>query len=272
VRAILVRTAAQRRPEGNKGTTIGFLGAKGGVGTTTLALNTGAALMLAGENPIVADFRLGAGSMGLSIGFGRSQGMANVLSKPAAEIRPKLIEGELAVHQSGLRTLLSSVRSKEAMTNFPLENLVSVVRALRTMSQPAIFDLGYGINPVLARLLREMDETIIVVEPTSVALIMARELIQEFETLQVAMERVHVVVVNRAQTSVQTPWQEIERLLGREIRAIISAAPELMFQAVQAGVPAVMAQPNAVVSNQMVKMSEDLNARIRTLTGDESKS
>src|SRR5436309_345364 len=90
-------------------------------GYEVIAANTGAALMLSGENPIVADFRLGAGSMGLSIGFGRSQGMANVLTKPAAEIRPKMIEGELAVHQSGLRTLLSSVRSKEAMTNFPLE-------------------------------------------------------------------------------------------------------------------------------------------------------
>src|SRR5262245_29536836 len=33
VRAILIRTASQRRPESNKGTTIGFLGAKGGVGT-----------------------------------------------------------------------------------------------------------------------------------------------------------------------------------------------------------------------------------------------
>ncbi|MBZ0309170.1 MAG: response regulator, partial [Anaerolineae bacterium] len=62
VKAMLARTATQRHQETSKGIAIGFIGAKGGVGTTTLALNVAAALTLVGENPIVADFRLGSGS------------------------------------------------------------------------------------------------------------------------------------------------------------------------------------------------------------------
>ena len=66
VKAILMRsTTARPAASASKGTTIGIIGAKGGVGTTTLALNIAAARLLAGENPIVADFRLGMGSMGL---------------------------------------------------------------------------------------------------------------------------------------------------------------------------------------------------------------
>src|SRR5574341_2591478 len=107
VKSILARNAPQtpqKRPEAvNRGMAVGVIGAKGGVGTTTLALNIPAALLLAGENPIVADLRLGSGSMGLMLGLGQSYGMANVLGKPATEIRPQTIEGELAVHQSGLR-------------------------------------------------------------------------------------------------------------------------------------------------------------------------
>src|SRR6185295_11799030 len=66
VKAILARSANTRRPEsapsgaGSRGTAIGVIGAKGGVGTTTIALNIAAGLAQAGhDNPIIADFRLG---------------------------------------------------------------------------------------------------------------------------------------------------------------------------------------------------------------------
>src|SRR5690606_10953030 len=55
VKAILARNVSQRPVSANRGTTIGVLGVKGGVGTTTIALNIAAARLMAGENPIIAD-------------------------------------------------------------------------------------------------------------------------------------------------------------------------------------------------------------------------
>jgi pilus assembly protein CpaE len=273
VKSILARNAPQtpqRKAEpANKGMAIGVLGAKGGVGTTTLALNMAAALILAGENPIVADFRLGSGSMGLLMGLGQSYGMANILNKPATEIRPQVIEGELALHQSGLRGLLSSSRAKEAQLNYSIDSALAVVRSLRTMGRPAIFDMGSSLTATVNRLQREMDQLILVVEPSTVAVTLAHELIRELETGNTNQGRIHVVVVNRAQSSVQTPWHEVEQALGQEIRAIISPAPDLAFQAARAGTPIVMYQSNAVVSSQIIKLSEDINTRIRPVAGSE---
>jgi pilus assembly protein CpaE len=273
VKSILARSAPptnQRRPETvNKGLAVGVIGAKGGVGTTTIALNIPAALIMSGENPIVADFRLGSGSLGLSIGLGSSYGMANILGKPANEIRPPVIEGELAVHQSGLRTLLSSTRVKEAQLNFSVDSALAVVRSLRTMGRPAFFDLGSSLTASVSRLQREMDQIIVVVEPSNVTLAMAQELIRELEAGNSGQGRIHIVVVNRAQSNVQTPWHEVEQTLGQEIRAIISAAPDLAFQAARVAMPIVMYQSNAVVSSQLIKLSEDLNTRIRTVAGGE---
>src|SRR5690606_10558531 len=73
VKAILARNVSQRPVSANRGTTIGVLGVKGGVGTTTIALNIAAARLMAGENPIIADFRLGNGSLGLQLGLGHSE-------------------------------------------------------------------------------------------------------------------------------------------------------------------------------------------------------
>lgn len=267
VKAILARSADQRRRDGKKGMTIGLLGAKGGLGTTTLALNISAAMIVAGENPIVADFRLGRGSMGLAIGFERSYGMANILARPTSDIRPATIERELVVHSSGLRGLFSSPRPKEAQMKYPIESAVAVISGLRTMGRPAVFDLGCGYDDAVSRLQREMDQLIIVVEPVGITLAMARELIQELETSGAGSGRIHIVVVNRSQSSLQTPWNEVEQIVGRELRAIVSAAPELAFQAARAATPIVLFQPSSIVANQITKLSEELNQRIRTLAG-----
>lgn len=275
VKAVLARAAAAHPPRrqeaaASRGMAIGVLGAKGGVGTTTIALNIGAALVQSGkDSPIVADFRPGSGSMGLFLGLGRSSGMANLLSKAPNEIRPQNVENELITHTSGLRTLTCSARPKEAMLNITPDSASAVLGALRTLGRPTIVDMGAGLNPVTLRLQKEVDKLVIVVDPTGVTLSMARELLRELEAMGVGPGRLNLVVVNRAHSSLQTPWQEVEQLLGLEIRAIISAAPELAFQASEAGNPIVMLQPNSIVSNQMIKLAEVLNTRIKTIAGGE---
>lgn len=269
VKTILARNASQKRPETNKGVAIGVVGAKGGVGATTIALNLAAAYTLSGETPILGDFRLGSGSMGLMLGLGNSNGMASVLTKPNNEIRPAYIEGELAIHPSGIRALLASPRTKEAQLTYTIDAALAVVRSLRTMGRPSIFDLGNTLTTNINRLQREMDQIVLVVEPNPVALAMAREMLQDLEPGSGASGRVHVVVVNRAQSNVQTPWHEVEHMLGQELRAIISAAHDQLFQASKAAVPMVLSQPNAVVSGQLVKLAEDLSVRVKTTAGGE---
>jgi CheY-like chemotaxis protein len=272
VRAILARSASARKQDSGKGLTIGVVGAKGGVGATTMAVNIAAALLLAGENPIIADMRLGSGSMGLSLGLARSQGMANLLSKPANDIRQRSIEEELITHPSGLRTLLSSPSLQEAQLVYSMDSAIALIRNLRQMGRPTVYDLGTSLSPNMVRLQREMDLLVVVVEPLSVTLTMARELIAQLEAARTTPGRLHVVVVNRTQSGMQTPWHEVEQILGQEIRAIISSAPELTFQAMQAGVPMVMHQPNAIVSSQIIKLSEDLHSRVLAQAGDEVKT
>lgn len=279
VKAILARSVpvpkppapGQAKSSAPRGTTIGVLGAKGGVGTTTIALNIATARLMASENPVVADFRLGSGSMGLSIGLARSHGMANVLARPVDEIRPKLIESELATHPSGLRALLSSARPVETTVEFEPDAAVALIRALRAISRPAVFDLGSGLDPITMQLQAEMDQLVVVIDPVSVTLAMAREILHEISAQRTsARQHVHVVVVNRAASSTPPSWSEIEQYLGFEIRATISLASELVTQALQANVPVVMFQPTAIASSQMLKLAEELYTRARMFATGES--
>ncbi len=265
VKAVLQRSQAQRRAASDSGMMIGFLGTKGGVGTTTLAANV-ASVIGQKEPTILVDMRLGQGSLGLSLGLGRSTGLANLLARAPNELTPRVIENEMVTHSSGIKLLLSSARPKEAQLNVNPDVLAFIVKTLRSMARNVIVDLGCGLHRQNLRLIKEVDQIAFVIEPNRVSLNMAREQLKELEGLGVGAARTNVILLNRVQSTLQVPWQEAEQILSHEMLAIISPAPELAFQAAEAGFPIVLFQPTSIVATQMTKLAEEIGSRMRSLT------
>lgn len=248
----------------HKALSIGVIGAKGGVGTTTLALNIAVALLQNENHVIVSDFRPGSGSLGTYLGFPRSVGWANLFTRPAAEIKAETVEKELELHSSGLRALLSSSRPKEAQFNIALDSVMAVTQQLQSQSRVVVMDLGSTYTNAISRLQREMDQLVLVVEPNAIALKLGQDLLHELQGNGDG-SHIHIVVVNRLQSALQTPWHEVEHILGKEIRAIISPAADLAFQAAEAQVPIILYQPNAAISGQFVKLADELQASAKTI-------
>jgi len=274
VKAVLARSAAKQEtapplppePPKTRGMNIGVIGAKGGVGATTIAINIAAAAMNSGDNPILADFRLGQGSMSLALGMTRAQSMSKLMALPSTGLNGHAIENSITTHQSGLRLIPSSINPRDLATTPNLDNALTIVRHLRTISKPSIFDLGSGFNPYVAKLHSEMDKLVIVIEPNAVTLSMARELVKLLDE-EGSGSRIVIAVLNRAQSSLQTSWQDAENIVGRELKAIISPAPELAFQAVESKVPIVLLQPNSIVAGQLIKLSDELRTRVKPIAG-----
>ncbi|MBZ0306511.1 MAG: response regulator, partial [Anaerolineae bacterium] len=266
VKTVLSRSQQQRisvkqESSGYGGLSIGFLGVKGGVGTTTLAANVGA-ILAQKESTILADIRPGQGTLGLSLGFTRAQGLANVLgNRPPTEITPRLVDDNTVTHNSGLKLLLSSTRPQESQLNATPEAASAMLRAMSELAHYRLIDLGSGLNRLTVKLIRELSQTIVLVEPNRVTLTIAREMLREIETLGVGTGRTSLVIFNRVQSSLQIPWQEVEQTLNHEVTAIISPAPELAFQAAEAGFPLAHFQPSSIVAGQISKLVEELIKR-----------
>lgn len=267
VKSILSRNQAKQdtpatnppKAQQQRGMAIGVLGTKGGVGTSTVAVNVAAALVQAGEKPVLADFRLGQGNIGLMLGA-NAQGMARTINAPSIDLAS--MEAELISHTSGLRALTCSIAPREAQLNLPVDRAVEISRALRALGNPAIIDIGSGITALNVRVAAEVDKLLYVVESTPIALAMASLQLKELEN-EIGGGRISVVVVNRSQTAL--PWHEVENALGREVKALISPAPELAYQALVNKTPMVLMQPTAMVSGQFIKLAEDVKTRLRTM-------
>lgn len=261
VRAILSRNT-QRREEISFGTFIGVLGAKGGLGTSTLALNIAAARVLAGDNAIVADVRLGMGTLGLALGAPKSSGMSTALAKAIPDIKPRGLEAELFTHPSGLRALLSSPRASDAHAPYIPEAVGSVLRTLRQMGSPLIVDLGSGYAPLLQHLQNDLEHLIVTIDAHPMTLHLARELLRELDAAHLG-DRLSVIAISRAQGSAQPAWSDLDRILGHSVRSVLPPSADLMLQSYQSQVPAVLYQPAAMYSTQVVKIAEDIMAHIR---------
>lgn len=269
VRSVLQRKSTKQtpptaipRPQApqRRGMLIAMLGVKGGVGTTTLALNFAAALLNSGEKPILADYCLRQGSLGLMIGANDDNGLSQLINEHT--VTPIMVQNAIFTHQSGLRALIASPKPAEAQTEFSAEKAIAISHHLRILGNPAIIDLGSGLNPFILEFLPEVDKLMYVVEANSVALSLASEQLHEIDNL-IGGGHVSVVVINRAQSTL--PWHEAENRLNREVKAIISSAPELSFQALESHTPMVLMQPTAMVSGQFTKLADEMKSRIKSI-------
>lgn len=254
--AAAIKPLNQAAPK--RGMFIAVMGVKGGVGTTTVALNLAAALHKGGEKPVLGDLRLGVGSMGLMLGAD-IDGVARVLKQG---IDLNSVQNALLTHQSGLRALVCSPNPREVFTEFTAEQVLALVQQLRNIGNPAIVDLGAGLAANHNALFPEIDRLMYVVEANVVTLEMARQQLAVLDDT-VGGAKVNVVVVNRSQSTL--PWHEAENRLNREVKAIISPAPELAFQSIESHTPMVLLQPNNMVSGQFIKLAEELKSKIRSI-------
>jgi MinD-like ATPase involved in chromosome partitioning or flagellar assembly len=123
------------------------------------------------------------------------------------------------------------------------------------LGNPVIVDMGTGLTALNIHLLQRIDKLIFVVAANSVALDIANEHLVEIENA-IGAKRVNIVVVNLSQSTLS--WHDVENALQREVKAIISAAPELAHQALENQQPMVILQPNAMISGQFAKLAEEI--------------
>lgn len=150
------------------GKAIAILGAKGGVGTTTIAANLAAELATNPDRSIVlVDLNLFLGDVGLHVGVESGPTVMGALNSETTD------PGELAQHAMGFSVLGLDPDLSDA-DEVPAEAVVHLLDGLRSAFDIVVIDAGTDLNEVSLTACRYADERLLVTTEQRSSLIGAK--------------------------------------------------------------------------------------------------
>ena len=268
VKTLLSRRGDRKTPviparDENQGYIIAVLGARGGLGTTTMAVNLGAGLQTRTKSDvIVAEMLPGQGALALDVGVENSKGLVDLLSlNKLSDMTREKVREVLVLHPSGLRLLLASDRPRDTHLNNQTANYEHLVKRLAGLARFLVLDFGVGIQPFAEKILPLCDEVLIVLEGNPNTIIHTKALIDDIAALGITKKNIRVVLNNRVRSDTQLPSSQVQAKLEHEILSTLTPAPELFVQATRMQTPAILCQPDSLTARQITKLVDFITER-----------
>lgn len=232
----LRRTAARRSiTSGSDATTLVFFGAKGGAGTTTVAVNCAVEIArLSKSRTIIVDLKPGLGEVSLFLGV-RSRytlldALENIHRLDAGFLRELVVK-----HKSGLDILAGSDNFERpgAADGSALEE---VFRLLAEEYDYILIDAGSQVNAASMPALYTADTIGLVANPDVPSIRNAQRLLERIGQLGASAERVRLIL-NRAADPYPIPQTQIEAAVGHPIDHAFPSDYKTVSTAMNSGVP-----------------------------------
>lgn len=245
---------ARRRAAGH---TVAFVSPKGGVGTTTLAVN--GALALARSTP--------AGAVALCDGATQFGGAAGTLGLVAdhdlADVVRDLDQvGSLSTYlatepQTGLRLLASPGDPRDAETVTP-EDLSRILVLLRGEFDEVVVDLPSTLDLMTLSALELCESVFVVTEALAPTILNTRRFLELLEELGFDRDRL-IVVVNRYVEELNLPRPVVSDELGREVEHFVPYDTAVV-KSENEGSPLVLSAPTGAFAESMDRIAARMGA------------
>ncbi|MGH2393681.1 MAG: AAA family ATPase, partial [Candidatus Limnocylindria bacterium] len=247
---------------------IAFFSPKGGVGTTTLAVNT--AVLLAGgggttpnmkpglEVPasrvLLIDLDLQFGQVATHLNLSPRFDIGGFATDEQALADPELARQYLTLHSSGL-TVLAAPTRPEADFRVTLDHLQQIVELMRPSFDHVIVDLGSRLDPRALWLLEQADAHVFVLFP-EIAALRAMSLLMAFLAETTPLKSRSVIVVNHVFPKELLKTRDVENLLRTKPAAEIPYTEVEMIRSVNEGVPLVIGRPGSLATVGMRQVAQ----------------
>ncbi len=232
-----LRHRLTERPEDRRGRMMVVAGAKGGVGTTTVATHLALEAQLANPERRVCliDFDLQSGDVRTLLDLTHHRSVDDLV-EVAAEVGSRHLNDALYAHRSGLRILLPPPQGEHEADITP-EVARGILGAIRTRFDLVVADVGTVVTDGGSMATELADEVLLVVTPDVLAMRSAARLVQLWERRRYRKDGI-TVLVNRASRDTEVQPDLIGRVLKLPVmRANVPAAFRDLEAAVNTGVP-----------------------------------
>lgn len=271
VMAQLIRTG-KVSPEASRTASaelIAFFSPKGGVGTTTLAVNT-AVLLAGGATPapatrtpepqlptsrvLLVDLDLQFGQVATHLNLTPRYGIDGFASDEPALSDPELARQYLTPHSSGLMVLAAPVRP-EADARVGVDHLERMLELLRPSFDHIVVDLGSRLDARSIWILEQSDSHVFVLFP-EIAALRSMSLLLAFLAETTPMQSRTSIVVNHVFPKELLKTRDVENLLRTKPAAEVPYTEVEMIRSVNEGVPLVIGRPASPATAAMRRVAQ----------------
>jgi pilus assembly protein CpaE len=243
------------------GRTLAFLGAKGGVGSSTLAHNIGYALADQLQmSTVIVDYDLPFGTAGLDFNQDPLQGFADALSKPD-RLDPQLLDRMTA--RCGERlSLFAAPVSLDNDYDFAADVYEDVLGKIRATAPYVILDLPHLWSAWMRRTLLAADDVVVVATPDLASLRNAKNLLDLVKKSR-PNDSPPFLILNQVGVPgrPEIPVKEFAKALGSEPALVLPFDAKLFGQAANNGQMVQEVNARAKVAEGVIQFAQVLSRR-----------
>ena len=258
VGALLERTRRLREDKAERrGRVIGFIGAKGGVGTTTVAVNVALALAAQEKKVAAVELRPHFGTFAMHLGRTPVENMKELLALEPERIDEEELTERLAQHPSGLQVLYGPAPGRNYPA-FSFDHARAILNGLATMNDYTIVDLPNQPTAASRAALRECDFVVLVSETDPASVQSAQATLQQLQAWEINKGIIGLVVVHRVAPNGSAPASRIASDLGCWVIAEVPPDAEACLMALKQQSALVISQPESDASQALASLAAEL--------------
>jgi pilus assembly protein CpaE len=245
----LKRTASRRAASPSAqapASTVAFFGAKGGAGTTTIAVNFAVDVVrVTKKRAVIVDIKPGLGEVALFLGVRSRYTLLDALDN-LHRLDGEFLRELVVKHKSGLEILAGS-DSFDRPGPGDTTGLEEVLRLLSKTYDYIIIDAGSHMSSTAVSALYTADTICLVANPDVPCVRNAQRLLERVRQLGPADERVRVLL-NRAAEPFPIPPAQIQSALAHPIYHMFPSDYKTVSGALNSGVPLTMSDNSDMAS------------------------
>jgi len=230
VQSLILERTTSETPE--RGTVVGLLGAKGGVGATAVTCQLASALQEVGSQCTIVDLNLVHGDVALYHDLSPSFTLAD-LEREEGEIDRTYVQSLITLHTSGVGVVAAPPFPDQARRISPAR-LQRALALLRDFNHFTLLDLARDWGDVTAAAIEMVDHIILVTQRDVPTLAHTKLHLGHLERLAIPRAAIHLVA-NRDAAGSDLSDRDLREFLGRPIDHRLPDDHEAMLEAVNGG-------------------------------------
>ena len=251
--AVSAKSRPQRDPK-----VVTVFSPKGGVGTSTLAVNLACALGQLDRRVVLVDGNISFGNVGVFLNLSPSRSMLQLIGDPNG-IQPSSVDEILLTHPSGIKVMLAPLKPEEGDTIHG-EHLRQIVSILRERFDHVVIDTWPSYDERVLAMLEIADQILVPTGPELPSVKNLAAFLRVARLLEYPKDKL-VPVLMRANSVSPNHLHDIETFLKQPLVWRIVSDGKRVTESVNSGEPFILKDEYAAVSQGIFAIARMLDGQ-----------